>query len=61
MSLPQNLAEPNLQTGSGQTATKRSTASVVLRFIGVTLAVIVGSALAVALTIIAFMILQVWG
>ena len=52
VSLPQSLGEPNLQTGSGQTATKRSTASVVLRFIGVTLTVIVGGALVIALTII---------
>jgi hypothetical protein len=52
VSLPQNLGEPNLQTGSGQTATKRSTASVVLHFIGVTLTVIVGGALVIALTII---------
>jgi transglutaminase-like putative cysteine protease len=47
-----SLRDPNLQTGSGQIATKRSTASVVLRFIAVTLAVIVGGALLIALTII---------
>jgi transglutaminase-like putative cysteine protease len=53
-SLPNNLGKlgANLQTGSGQAGSKRSTASVALRFLLIALVSIVGLALAIAAGIV---------